>query len=126
MFPINCSLTTLDLNGNKLSSRFPKSLVNCSALEDLDLSNKSIIDIFSSLLKDVSTLRVLILQSNIFYGHITCVENNGTWPFILIVDVASNNFSGKLLRQCVTKWHTMMIVKGYDQSTLPLLKSSDF
>lgn len=118
-FRVNCSLTTLDLNGNKLSSRFPKSLANCSALEDLDLGNNQILDIFPSLLKDVSTLRVLILRSNRFYGHITCIKSIGTWPLIQTVDVASNNFRGELPGQCLTKWHTMMTVKGYNQSALP-------
>ncbi|KAF3448085.1 hypothetical protein FNV43_RR08793 [Rhamnella rubrinervis] len=65
------------------------------------------------LLKEISTLRVLILRSNKFYGHITCTESIGSWSMIQIVDIAFNKFSGELPGKCLPKWHVMMAVKLY-------------
>ncbi|KAF3456109.1 hypothetical protein FNV43_RR00757 [Rhamnella rubrinervis] len=107
-FSVNCGLQTLDLNGNLLTDGIPKSLVNCTALEFLDLGNNHLHDTFPMSLKSIVTLRVLVLRSNKLYGHITCSESIGSWRRIQIVDVASNNFSGELPGQCLTKWNVMV------------------
>ncbi|XP_060674302.1 receptor-like protein 39 [Ziziphus jujuba] len=117
-FPFYCSLKTLDLNGNLLTDRIPKSLGNCSALELLNLGNNQMVDSFPLLLKNISTLRVLILRSNKLHGCITCPNGIGDWPAIQIVNVASNNFSGELPFQCLSKWHAMMAVGDGGQSQL--------
>uniref|UniRef100_A0A2N9FVU3 Leucine-rich repeat-containing N-terminal plant-type domain-containing protein n=1 Tax=Fagus sylvatica TaxID=28930 RepID=A0A2N9FVU3_FAGSY len=95
-FPTDCSLTALNLNGNLLEGVVPKSLSNCTSLEVLDIGNNQIQDAFPCYLKNISTLRILILRSNKFYGSVGCGRKNVTWPMLQIVDLASNNFSGKL------------------------------
>ena len=41
-------------------------------------------------------MHVLILRSNKFFGSVGCGRLNATWSILQIVDLASNNFSGKL------------------------------
>ncbi|XP_062171107.1 receptor-like protein 6 [Alnus glutinosa] len=94
-FPDNCGLQTLALNKNQLEGGLPKSLANCSKLEVLDIGNNHIEDTFPFYLNHTS-LRVLVLRSNKFYGPISHPKLNAPWPMLQIVDVASNNFIGKL------------------------------
>jgi len=107
VFPPSCVLRTLDLQKNNLHGQIPKSLVKCSALEVLDLAQNNIIDIFPCLLKNISTIRVIVLRNNKFHGHIGCPKTNGTWHRLQIVDLAFNNFSGKLPGKCFTTWEAM-------------------
>ena len=62
-------LRTLVFNDNHLEG-LPKSLVNCTNLEVLDLGNNNINDLFPYWLEALTTLRVLVLKSNRFYGPI--------------------------------------------------------
>ncbi|XP_050259370.1 receptor-like protein 7 [Quercus robur] len=96
VFPSNCGLQTLSLNRNLLEGMVPSSLANCINLGLLDIGNNRIQDEFPCHLKDISSLRVLILRSNKFYGSVGCGGLNATWSILQIVDLASNNFSGKL------------------------------
>ncbi|KAL2337713.1 hypothetical protein Fmac_012159 [Flemingia macrophylla] len=107
-FSAACALRTLNLHHNKLDGKIPKSLSNCTKLEVLDLGNNKIVDAFPCLLKNIPTLRVLVLRKNEFYGHIGCPKTNGTWHMLQIVDLAINNFSGKLPAKCFTTWEAMM------------------
>jgi len=100
----DCSLMTLDLHQNKLDGKIPKSLSNCTSLQVLDLGQNKIRDVFPCLLKDISTLLVLVLRENNLYGHIGCPNTNATWPVLQIVDLAINNFSGKLPQTVFTRW----------------------
>ncbi|CAN6582909.1 unnamed protein product [Malus baccata var. baccata] len=92
-FDEHCSLETLDLSGNQIKGRLPESLI---------------MDTFPCYLKSVSTLRVLVLRSNKFYGGIGCPSTNGTWPVLQIIDVAHNNFNGELPGGLLTTWRAMM------------------
>ncbi|KAK4567081.1 hypothetical protein RGQ29_003071 [Quercus rubra] len=96
VFPSNCGLQALSLNGNLLEGMVPNSLANCTNLELLDIGNNRIQDEFPCHLKDISSLRILILRSNKFFGSVGCGGLNATWSILQIVDLASNNFSGKL------------------------------
>ncbi|XP_050243998.1 receptor-like protein 33 isoform X5 [Quercus robur] len=107
-FPVNCGLLTLNLNGNLLEGVVPKSLGNCKSLEVLDLGNNKIKDAFPCYLKNISSLHVLILRSNQFYGSIDCGGPNTSWPMLQIVDLASNNFIGRLPRESIFAWKAMM------------------
>ncbi|XP_030928017.1 receptor-like protein 7 [Quercus lobata] len=107
-FPVNCGLLTLNLNGNLLEGVVPKSLENCKSLEVLDLGNNKIKDAFPCYLKNISSLHVLILRSNQFYGSIDCGGPNTSWPMLQIVDLASNNFIGRLPRESIFAWKAMM------------------
>jgi len=115
-FPAASSLRTLDLNDNKLDGKIPKSLSNCTSLQVLDLGNNKIKDVFPCLLKNISTLRVLVLRENNLYGHIGCPNTNATWRVLQIVDLAINNFSGKLPQTFLTSWKAMMSEENQDES----------
>ncbi|WJX43053.1 hypothetical protein P8452_30209 [Trifolium repens] len=108
VFPSSCGLRTLDLQKNNLDGQIPKSLVKCSALKVLDLANNNIVDRFPCLLKKIPTLRVLVLRKNKFYGPIKCPATDDTWHRLQIIDLAFNNFSGKLPGQFFTMWDAMM------------------
>ncbi|KAG7967592.1 hypothetical protein I3843_08G106800 [Carya illinoinensis] len=95
-FRSNCGLQTLDLGENQLERKLPKSLAKCTNLEFLDIGNNNIEDTFPCYLTKISMLRVLVLRSNKFDGPIDCMESNATWPMLQILNLASNNFSGKL------------------------------
>ncbi|CAL5210889.1 unnamed protein product [Lathyrus oleraceus] len=112
VFPPSCALRTLDLQKNNLDGQIPKSLANCSTMEVLDLANNNIIDTFPCFLKDISTLQVLVLRKNKFYGPIECPTTDETWPMLQIIDLAFNNFSGKLPEKSFTGWEAMMSDKN--------------
>ncbi|KAL6133091.1 hypothetical protein ACLB2K_065328 [Fragaria x ananassa] len=77
VIPQNCNLGSLDLSGNQLESQLQKSLANCTKLEVLNLGNNQITDAFPCFLKNISTLRLLSLRSNNFYGSTVCPKTNG-------------------------------------------------
>ncbi|KAK2656188.1 hypothetical protein Ddye_009240 [Dipteronia dyeriana] len=108
-FPGNCGLQTLSMNSNQLEGLVPKSLTNCTMLEVLDLGNNKINDAFPCWLKNVSSLHVLVLRSNKFYGNIGCLEYDVFWPKLQIIDLASNNFTGRIPRKGLTTWKAMMV-----------------
>lgn len=121
-FPGNCLLQTLDLSGNRLEGKIPGSLANCTALEVLNLGNNQMNGTFPCLLKNITTLRVLVLRGNNFQGSIGCPKSNSTWAMLQIVDLALNNFSGKLPATCFSTWTAMMAGENEVQSKLKHLQ----
>ncbi|XP_059428611.1 receptor-like protein 47 [Corylus avellana] len=105
-FQDDCNLQTLDLNGNLIGGPLPKSLANCTKLEVLNVGNNLIEDVFPCYLKNLSMLRALVLRSNNFNGPIVCSDPNATWPMLQIVDIASNNFTGKIPK--ISAWKPMI------------------
>jgi Leucine-rich repeat (LRR) protein len=124
-FPTDCSLQTLSLNGNQLEGKLPKSLANCTSLEVLNLGNNHIEDAFPCSLKDISMLHILILRSNKFYGPIDCRGCNASWPELQIVDLAANNFTGKLPIKHFSDWKAMTYDKNAAESQLNHLQFGD-
>ncbi|XP_050144526.1 receptor-like protein 6 [Malus sylvestris] len=109
-FPESCeSLEALDLSQNQIEGQFPKSLARCTSLIFLNLAENQITDTFPCLLKNISTLIVLALRSNNFYGGIGCpvVKTNATWPVLQILDLAYNNFNGEVPGFSLTTWQAM-------------------
>ncbi|KAM4090656.1 hypothetical protein ACJW30_09G078300 [Castanea mollissima] len=107
-FPYHCGLQTLNLNGNRLEGVVPRSLVNCTNLEVFDIGNNEISDVFPCYLRSKSKLRVLILRS----------RSNFTWPNLQIVDLASNEFVGKVPRKFFSTWKAMLDEEDKVQPTL--------
>ncbi|XP_045829707.1 receptor like protein 22-like [Trifolium pratense] len=95
-FPASCSLQTLNLHGNLLHGSVPMSLAHCSKLEVLDIGTNQIVGQFPCFLQNIPTLKVLILRHNKFHGTLGCSKAKNPWKMIQIVDIAFNNFSGKL------------------------------
>ncbi|KAF5462700.1 hypothetical protein F2P56_018686 [Juglans regia] len=119
-FQSNCGLQTLDLAENQLEGKLPKSLSKCKYLEFLDIENNNIEDAFPCYLRNISTLRVLVLRSNKFHGPIDCMESiNATWPMLQIINLASNNFSGKLTEKSFGVLKAFMADK--DEAELELI-----
>ncbi|OAY43746.1 receptor like protein 27 [Manihot esculenta] len=107
-FPANCNLKTLDVSRNLLEGKVPQSLIKCTTLEVLNLGNNKFKDTFPCLLMNISSLRVLVLRQNTFHGDITCQQTNVTWTRLQIIDIASNNFSGRLPNTILSSWKAMM------------------
>ncbi|XP_045830755.1 receptor-like protein 33 [Trifolium pratense] len=95
-FSAYCSLQTLNLNGNLLHGPVPKSLAHCSELEVLDIGTNQIDGRFPCFLQNIPTLSVLVLRNNKFHGTLRCSKAKNPWKMIQILDIAFNNFSGKL------------------------------
>ncbi|XP_027907231.1 receptor-like protein 32 [Vigna unguiculata] len=119
----DCSLRTLDLHQNKFDGKIPKSLSNCTSLRVLDLGQNKITDVFPCLLKNISTLQVLVLRENNLYGHIGCPNTNATWPVLQILDLAINNFSGKLPQSFFTRWQATM---SHENQSAYMVKHIDY
>jgi hypothetical protein len=49
-----------------------------------------------------------ILAQNKFYGPIECPATDDIWHMLQIIDLAFNNFSGKLPGKFFTRWEAMM------------------
>ncbi|KAI3458541.1 hypothetical protein Pfo_015204 [Paulownia fortunei] len=89
-------LANLGLNNNHLEGPLPRSLVNCTSLEVLDLGNNIIHDTFPWWLETLPQLRILILKSNRFHGSIRPPVSNDSFSKLQIVDLSHNNFTGLL------------------------------
>uniref|UniRef100_A0A2N9HN35 Disease resistance R13L4/SHOC-2-like LRR domain-containing protein n=1 Tax=Fagus sylvatica TaxID=28930 RepID=A0A2N9HN35_FAGSY len=139
-------LTTLVFNGNQLEGPLPKSLVNCTTLEVLDLGNNKISDFFPSWLEALPELKtvgnnkisdffpswlealpelkVLVLNSNRFHGPIGNHKTSGkSFSKLQILDLSHNEFTGLLPRNYFQNLNAMMTIQG---KTLQYLGGSDY
>ncbi|XP_058729218.1 receptor-like protein 7 [Vicia villosa] len=122
MFPNSCVARSLNFHDNLLHGPIPKSLSHCSSLEILDIGSNEIVDHFPCFLNNISTLLVLVLRNNKFYGSVECsysVENKH-WKMIQIMDIAFNNFNGKLSEKYFITWERMMLHEDGDVSDFDL------
>ncbi|WRX25246.1 Leucine-rich repeat - like 10 [Theobroma cacao] len=107
-FLSHCSIQTLNVNGYELEGKIPRSLARCKMLEVLDLGNNRISDSFPCHLKNISTLRILVLRANEFHGKIGCPAIMAPRPKHQIVDIAHHSFNGRLPEKWLTTWEAMM------------------
>ncbi|ESQ28457.1 hypothetical protein EUTSA_v10019617mg, partial [Eutrema salsugineum] len=98
-------LETLDVGYNQITGKLPRSLLNCSFLEFLSVDNNQIEDTFPFSLKALPSLRVLILSSNQFYGHIS-PPHQGPHGFskLQIFEISNNKFTGSLPPSYFEDW----------------------
>ncbi|KAK8571659.1 hypothetical protein V6N12_027737 [Hibiscus sabdariffa] len=89
-------LRFLIVDGNKLEGQLPRSLVECTHLQVLDVGNNMMHDTFPFWLEKLPNLAVLILRKNTFYGQIKHLKRKISFPALDVLDIASNQFSGKL------------------------------
>ncbi|KAL2500233.1 receptor like protein 33 [Forsythia ovata] len=122
-FSIGCSLKSLDLSQNFMTGRFPNSLVNCPYLEVLNIGNNSVEDTFPCMLMNTS-LRVLVLRSNSFYGDLYCPGATQEWTNIQIIDLSVNKFTGDLSPSYFSNWKGMMN-SNYNQQLDLRYKTAD-
>ncbi|XVF03669.1 hypothetical protein REPUB_Repub05bG0013300 [Reevesia pubescens] len=93
LFP---NLQIFDLSSNDLDGPLPKSLMNCSKLQVLNVGNNKINDTFPHWLGALPVLKVLVLRSNNFHGVIINPNNGSLFPNLQIFDLSHNEFSGSL------------------------------
>lgn len=118
-----CGLKTLDLHANQLEGNVPTSLANCSTLKVLNLGNNHLGGTFPCFIKSSSSLRVLVLRFNNFYGSILCPGPRNHWPNLQIIDIASNQFTGKVPQNWFVNWTGMMDGKDDSQLKIDYLSS---
>ncbi|XP_022551220.2 receptor-like protein 35 [Brassica napus] len=104
--------TTLDVGHNKLTGKLPKSLINSSFLEVLNVESNIINDTFPFWLSSLPQLKILVLRSNAFHGPI----HYTSFPKLQIVDISHNHFNGSLSSDYFVKWSAMSSLgDNYDQ-----------
>ncbi|XP_044502174.1 receptor like protein 22-like [Mangifera indica] len=96
MFPDQCGVTALMLNDNQFEGPLPSSLVNCRGLDILDVGNNRINDSFPNWLLKFQFLQVLILRFNQFHGPIGNSSTRFRSPWLRVLDLSHNQFSGIL------------------------------
>ncbi|XP_060211143.1 receptor-like protein 9DC3 [Lycium barbarum] len=103
-------LRYLGLYGNQLGGQVPRSLVNCTILQALDLGNNKINDTFPIWLEKLPNLQAMILKSNLFHGPIGDLESEFPFPELRIFDLSFNGFTGTLPSNFFKKFRGMMDV----------------
>ena len=96
-------------------------MVNCTNLEALDLGNNNINDLFPHWLEALTTLRVLVLKSNRFYGPTGNHNISGIFfPKLRILGLSQNEFNGLLPRNYFENLNAMMIDEEGNRENIPL------
>ncbi|KAG6404627.1 hypothetical protein SASPL_136878 [Salvia splendens] len=112
-FPTTCLLNYLDLHNNTLEGKIPRSLKGCESLVFLNIGINNINDTFPCMLPP--SLHVLVLHTNEFHGEVKCHKD---WPELQILDISSNNLSGRLESVNFTSWKRMTELQGDDDTSL--------
>ncbi|KAJ4904494.1 receptor like protein 48 [Raphanus sativus] len=103
-------LISLDVGRNQLSGELPKSLINCTELEFLNVEDNEISDTFPFWLRMLPNLQILVLRSNRFHGPIFSPGDSLSFPKLRIFDISENLFSGVLPSDYFAGWSTMSSV----------------
>ncbi|CAH8294938.1 unnamed protein product [Eruca vesicaria subsp. sativa] len=103
-------LKSLDVGDNRLSGVLPKSLINCTRLEFLNVENNMFNDTFPFWVRFLTNLQVLVLRSNKFHGPISSPgEDSLSFPKLRIFDISKNGFTGVLPSYYFASWTAMSL-----------------
>lgn len=91
------SLLTLDQRNKKLQGKVPKTLINCSKLEVLNLEHNRISETFPFWSQNLPNLQVLVLGGNKFHSPIWHPHKFSGFVNLRIIDLSFNNFSLKFI-----------------------------
>ncbi|KAF2618185.1 hypothetical protein F2Q68_00039106 [Brassica cretica] len=108
---ISNMLISLDLGYNRLSGGQPKSLINCTRLQFLNVEENIISDTFPFWLRVLPNLEILVLRSNEFHGPISSFS----LPKLRIFDISRNKFTGVLQSDFFAGWGAMSLPVVYFQ-----------
>ncbi|CAN6830085.1 unnamed protein product [Brassica oleracea] len=113
----SASLISLDVGRNKLSGELPKSLINCTKLEFLNVEDNEVSDTFPFWLRMLPNLQIIVLRSNRFHGPIFSPGDSLSFPKLLIFDISENLFTGVLPLDYFAGWSTMssVVYIAYDK-----------
>ncbi|XP_021626631.1 receptor-like protein Cf-9 homolog [Manihot esculenta] len=103
------SLRYLNLHGNQLGGRIPRSILNCKSLEVLDIGNNEIDDTFPVFLETLPQLQVLVLRSNKLHGFLKAASANYSFSKLRIFDMSNNNLSGPLPLEYFYSFEAMIV-----------------
>ncbi|CAG7897043.1 unnamed protein product [Brassica rapa] len=106
---ISNMLISLDLGYNRLSGGLPKSLINCTRLQFLNVEENRISDTFPFWLRVLPNLEILVLRSNEFHGPISSFS----LPKLRIFDISRNRFTGVLQSDFFAGWGAMSLPVVY-------------
>ncbi|CAA7027953.1 unnamed protein product [Microthlaspi erraticum] len=101
------SLRSLDVGHNRLSGQLPKSLINCTQLQHLNVENNMFNDTFPFCLRLLSDLQILVLRSNQFHGPLSSPRDSLTFPKLRIFDISQNRFTGVLPSDYFACWNAL-------------------
>lgn len=88
------TLSSLTLQGNRITGEIPKEFGNLSSLVSLDLENNQLTGQIPSSLGNLKKLQFLMLNQNKLQGSIP--ESIANLPNLIDLRVASNNLSGQI------------------------------
>ncbi|KAL0756190.1 hypothetical protein Bca101_093858 [Brassica carinata] len=100
---ISVGLISLDVSGNQLSGELPRSLINCTRLEFLNVEDNMFNDTFPYWLSLLPDLQFLVLRSNEFHGPIYSLS----FLKLRIFDISKNIFTGVLPLDYFANWSAM-------------------
>ena len=105
----------IDLTENQLQGQIPRSLANCTMLEQFVLGNNMINDTFPSRLGSLLRLQVLILRFNFLHGAVGSRRANfELFSKLRIIDLSYNGFKGNFPSEYFRIWDTMDVVVAED------------
>ncbi|XP_024014641.1 receptor like protein 30 [Eutrema salsugineum] len=100
-------LRSLDVSRNQLERNLPKSLINCKALQLMNVESNKIKDKFPSWLGSLPSLHVLIVRSNEFYGLLYDRDVSVGFQSLRVIDISQNDFTGTLPTHYFSNWREM-------------------
>ncbi|KAH0912178.1 hypothetical protein HID58_035499 [Brassica napus] len=103
---ISVGLISLDVSGNQISGELPRSLMNCTRLEFLNVEDNMFNDTFPSWLSLLPDLQFLVIRSNEFHGPIYSLS----FPRLRIFDISKNIFTGVMPLDYFANWSAMSSV----------------